>query len=159
VLAALVDAHAALAEPALARFHELFRGDALVIDKWFMLQARAPESEGRVFERVRALLKHPDFSMHNPNRVRSLVFTLCNANPAAFHRPDGAGYGVWADVVLALNSSNPKMAARLARSLDRWASLAEPCRGAAQAAIERVAAHAELSPDVREIVARALEAG
>jgi aminopeptidase N len=49
-LGALVDSHASLAEPALERFHAMFRHEALVIDKWFMLQARAPERDGRVFE-------------------------------------------------------------------------------------------------------------
>jgi aminopeptidase N len=41
--------------------------------------------------------------------------------------------------------------------MDRWASLAEPYRSAARMAIERVAARADLSNDVREIVTRALE--
>src|SRR5207244_9872852 len=62
-LGALVWAHSELAAPALARFHELFRHEALVVDKWFGLQARAPERDGRVFANVKALLQHPDFSL------------------------------------------------------------------------------------------------
>jgi aminopeptidase N len=158
---ALTDAHSPLAEPALERFHALAHGDALVLDKWFMLQARAPEplgpDAGRAFARVKALLKHRDFSMKNPNRVRSLLFTLCAANPAAFHRSDAAGYVLWADRLLELDTLNPQVAARLARTLDRWAVLAEPWRGAAREAIARVAAKPDLSNDVREIVTRALE--
>ena len=42
-LAALVHGHSPLAAPALERFHALFAGDDLVIDKWFQLQARASE--------------------------------------------------------------------------------------------------------------------
>ncbi len=53
-LAALVDSHADLAQPALERFHQLFRNDALVIDKWFALQVTAPERDGRVFGRAQA---------------------------------------------------------------------------------------------------------
>jgi aminopeptidase N len=45
----------------------------------------------------------------------------------------------------------------LARALDRWRSLAEPYRGAARVALERVAAKAELSSDTREIITRALQ--
>jgi aminopeptidase N len=41
--------------------------------------------------------------------------------------------------------------------MDRWAALAEPYRSAAREAIARVAAKADLSNDVREIVTRALD--
>ena len=160
-LQALVDARAELAAPALARFHALFRHDPLVVDKWFTVQALAPEpagsAHGQVLAQARALLKHPDFSLKNPNRARSLVFALCVNNPAAFHRPDASGYVFWAEQLLALDAINPQVAARLARVMDRWSVLAEPWRSAAREAIARVAARAELSDDVREIVTRALE--
>ncbi|HEY2928085.1 aminopeptidase N [Piscinibacter sp.] len=155
-LTALVGAHSELAEPALERFHELFKGEPLVIDKWFSLQATAPERAGRVFARVKALLAHPDFTLKNPNRARSLIAAMCMGNPAAFHRADAAGYVFWADRVLELDAVNPQLAARIARVMDRWSKLAEPYRSAAREAISRVAAKADLSDDVREIVTRAL---
>ena len=83
---ALLASHSEMADLALPRFHDLFRGDALVIDKWFALQASAPERDGRVFARAKALLKHPDFTLHTPTRARSLVRSLCGDHPAAFHR-------------------------------------------------------------------------
>ena len=156
-LNALLGAHSEMADLALQRFHDLFKDDALVIDKWFTLQASAPERDGRVFARAQALLKHPDFSLHNPNRARSLIRALCGDNPAAFHRPDAAGYVFWADRVLELDAINPQLAARIARTMDRWGKLAEPYRSGARKAIARVAARGELSDDVREIVTRALE--
>jgi len=160
-LAALVDSYSELAEAALERFHTLFRDEALVIDKWFALQARAPEplgkGAGRVFARAKALMAHPDFSLKNPNRARSLLFTLTMFNPAAFHRRDAAGYVFWAERVLEIDALNPQLAARLARVMDRWRKLAEPYRSAAREAIARVAAKPDLSNDVREIVTRALE--
>jgi aminopeptidase N len=163
-LTALVDGHSALAEPALARFHALFAGDDLVIDKWFNLQARAPEpvgaiagaDAGSVLTRVKTLMQHPDFSLKNPNRARSLLAGYCRENPAAFHRTDAAGYVFWADRVLELDAINPQLAARMARSLDRWSVLAEPWRSAAREAVTRVAAAPKLSDDVREIVVKAL---
>jgi aminopeptidase N len=158
-LAALVNAHAAEAGPALDRFHALFKDDALVIDKWFALQAGAPESEGRVFARAEALTRHPDFTLANPNRARSLLASLCLSNPSAFHRADGEGYAFWADQVLAIDAINPMVASRLARAMDRWASLARPYRDAARAAVARVAAAPGLSGNVREIVERALASG
>jgi aminopeptidase N len=155
-LAALVNAHAELAEPALQRFHALFKHEALVVDKWFALQARASEDGGKTFARVKQLLQHPDFTLKNPNRARSLLASLCMFNPAAFHRSDAAGYVLWAEQVLALDGINPQLAGRVARAMDRWTVLAEPYRSAAREAIARVAAKPELSNDVREIVERAL---
>jgi aminopeptidase N len=159
-LTALTESHAALAEPALAHFHAQFRHEPLVIDKWFAWQARMPErSDGRAFARVQRLLQHPDFTLTNPNRARSLVQAFCQLNPAGFHRPDGAGYAFWAERVMQIDALNPQLAARLARAMDRWSRLAEPYRGAARLAIARVAAKSDLSSGVREVVERALAAG
>jgi aminopeptidase N len=155
-LGALVKVHAELAAPALARMHSLFAQDALVVDKWFSIQAQAPERDGRVFGRVRQLLQHPDFLLSNPNRARALLFAW-QANPAAFHRTDAAGYVLWAEKVVEIDSFNPQLAARMARALDRWRRLAEPCRSAAREAIARVASKTDLSADVQEIVSRALQ--
>ncbi|PUE31555.1 aminopeptidase N [Limnohabitans sp. Jir72] len=157
-LSALVVSGHALAHDALARFHKLFQHEALVIDKWFALQAGAPDRAGDVLPRVRQLMQHADFSLRNPNRARSLIFSYCSANPAAFHRADAAGYVYWSEQVLALDAINPQVAARLARAMDRWSRLAEPYRSAAKVAIERVAAKADLSNDVREVISRALSA-
>ena len=158
---ALLEAHSPLVEQVIERFHHMAQGDALMLDKWFALQASAPEpvgeGAGRVFARARALLQHPEFSLRNPNRVRSLLFALCAQNPAAFHRADAAGCVLWADKLLELDALNPQLAARLARTLDRWSALAEPYRSAAREALARVAARPDLSADVREIVTRALE--
>ena len=154
---ALLASHSEMADLALPRFHDMFHGDALVLDKWFALQAGAPERDGRVFARVKALLKHPDFTLHNPNRARSLVRSLCGDNPAAFHRSDAAGYVFWSERVIELDAFNPQLASRIARVMDRWAQLAEPYRSAAREAIARVAARTDLSNDVREVVTRALE--
>jgi len=155
-LSALVISGHELAAPALARFHALFKNEALVIDKWFSLQAGAPDRNGNVLGAVRQLMSHPDFNLRNPNRARSVIFSYCSANPGAFHRSDAAGYVFWADRVIELDAINPQVAARLARALDRWKKLAEPYRSAAREAIARVAAKAELSNDVREVVTRAL---
>ena len=156
-LTALTHSHAELAELALQRFHMLFKDEALVIDKWFALQATTPEKDGQVFARARQLLKHRDFSLKNPNRARSLIAALCMNNPAAFHRSDAAGYVFWADRIIELDGINPQLAARLARVMDRWSQLAEPYRSGAAEALKRVAAKPGLSSDVAEIVHRALQ--
>ncbi|HET6788006.1 MAG TPA: DUF3458 domain-containing protein, partial [Aquabacterium sp.] len=156
-LSALVNSHAELATQALEHFHAQYKGEALVIDKWFALQATAAEKDGKVFARVKALMQHPDFTLRTPNRARSLLMALCQMNPAAFHRSDAAGYVFWADRVIEIDGINPQLAARLARAMDHWRRLAEPYRTAAREALNRVAAKAELSDDVREIITRALQ--
>jgi aminopeptidase N len=155
-LSALVVGGQELAKPALERFHALFKDEALVLDKWFALQAGAPDRGGNILPAVRQLMQHPDFNIRNPNRARSLVFSYCSGNPGGFHRPDAAGYVFWCERVMELDGINPQVAARLARALDRWRKLAEPMRGAAREAIARVAAKPDLSNDVREVVTRAL---
>jgi len=155
-LAALVHSGHELAAPALERFHALFKDEALVLDKWFALQAGACDRGGQVLPAVRQLMSHPDFNLRNPNRARSLIFSYCNANPGAFHRADAAGYVYWSERVMELDAINPQVAARLARALDRWKKLAEPYRNAAREAIARVAAKPDLSNDVREVVSHAL---
>ena len=155
-LSALVHSGAELAKPALERFHALFKSEPLVIDKWFSLQASNCDRGGQVLPAVKQLMKHADFSLKNPNRARSLIFSYCSANPGAFHRTDAAGYVFWSERVLELDAINPQVAARLARALDRWSKLAEPYRTAAREAIARVAAKPDLSNDVREVVTRAL---
>jgi aminopeptidase N len=145
-----------LAAQALQRFHAMFRNEPLVLDKWFALQAGAPDRNGNVLPVVRQLMQHPDFNIRNPNRARSVIFSYCSANPGGFHRADAAGYVYWSERVMELDAINPQVAARLARALDRWKKLAEPLRGAAREAIARVAAKPDLSNDVREVVTRAL---
>ena len=155
-LSALVMGDNELAAPALLRFHTLFRNEPLVLDKWFALQAGAPDRDGNILPAVKRLMSHPDFNIRNPNRARSVIFSYCSANPGGFHRADGAGYVYWCDRVLELDAINPQVAARLARALDRWEKLVEPQRSAARDAIARVAARTDLSNDVREVVTRAL---
>ena len=155
-LVALVGSGHELAAQALAQFHALFKNEALVIDKWFGLQASTPDRGGNILPIVRQLMQHPDFNLRNPNRARSLIFSYCSANPGGFHRTDAAGYVYWSERVIELDAINPQVAASLARALDRWKKLAEPYRQAAKTAIERVAAKSDLSKDVREVVTRAL---
>ncbi len=155
-LQALVSSGHAHATGALTRFHAMFKDEALVLDKWFALQAGAPDRGGNVLPAVRQLMAHPDFNLRNPNRARSVIFSYCSANPGGFHRADAAGYVFWSERVIELDATNPQVAARLARAMDRWKRLAEPYRSAAYEALKRVAAKTDLSNDVREVVARAL---
>ncbi|MBZ9814994.1 aminopeptidase N [Mesorhizobium sp. CA7] len=155
-LAVLAHRHSgtAEAEEALAAFEVRYRGDALVLDKWFQIQAGVPGA--RTVEKVRELTQHPAFSIANPNRVRSLIGTFSSANQTGFHRPDGEGYRFFAETVLEVEKRNPQVAARLATALRSWRSL-EPGRQAkARQALLDMAKVENLSADLRDIVERTL---
>jgi len=158
-LSALVIHGAKVANECLTDFFGRFVNDALVIDKWFALQSGRPPVDGQetTLNNVKRLREHAAFKMNNPNRVRSVIHAFCSNNPASFHQPDGSGYEFWADSVLALDPINPQVAARLARALDRWRLFAQPYQNQMKAALERVAACTTLSPDVREVIGKALE--
>ena len=157
-LAALVMHGAKGAAECLEDFYKRFVDDALVIDKWFALQSSRPPIDGleSTLDEVKRLREHPAFKLNNPNRARSVIHAFCANNPASFHQVDGSGYAFWAESVLALDPMNPQVAARLARALDRWRLFAEPYQSKMKAALERVAACQTLSPDVKEVVSKAL---
>jgi aminopeptidase N len=141
-------------ERALNDFYQRYESDALVIDKWFSLQAMTPRPE--TLERVKALTAHPAFSMTNPNRVRSLIGAFAQGNPTQFNRADGAGYDYIADVILALDPKNPQVAARMATAFRTWRTMEAGRQAKAEAALRRVQGTAALSRDVSDIIERAL---
>jgi aminopeptidase N len=139
---------------ALEDFYRRFESDPLVVDKWFSLQAAIPEPG--TLERVRELTNHPAFSFSNPNRIRSLIGAFAQANPTQFNRLDGQGYDFVIDTVLALDSKNPQVAARMLSAFKSWRALEAVRRARAEAALRRVEAAPSLSRDVQDIVERAL---
>ncbi|MFM5885791.1 MAG: aminopeptidase N [Novosphingobium sp.] len=139
-------------EVKLAAFHQRYAGNALVIDKWFSLQAGSLHP--RVVDHVKALSQHPDFTLSNPNRVRALYMAF--TAPHAFHAEGGAGYRMIADLILALDPINPQTAARFVAPLGRWRRI-EPVRSALmRAELERIAAAPGLSKDTFEQVSKSL---
>ncbi len=141
-------------ERSLADFYARYATDALVIDKWFSLQALIPQPD--TLDRVRALTANPAFSFANPNRVRALIGVFAQANATQFNRADGAGYDFIADVLLGLDPKNPQLTARLATAFRTWRMLEPGRRDKAQAALKRVQAAPNLSRDLADIVQRAL---
>jgi aminopeptidase N len=140
-------------ESALADFEARHGGNALVMDKWFALQASIQEPG--TLERLGRLLRHPAFTMGNPNRVRSL-FGAFAGNPTEFNRADGAGYAFLADAILQLDRRNPQVASRLATGFRSWRMLETGRQELARRTLERLADTDPLSPDVRDIVERTL---
>jgi len=154
-LQGLVHNAAPAAAGALDAFEARWRQDALVMDKWFTIQACVPGAG--TAERVRKLVEHPAFSLANPNKVRSLVGAFAMLNPTGFHAAGGAGYRFHADQVIALNALNPQVAARMAVAFNAWTRYDLGRRKLMRAELARIAATDGLSPDVSEIVHNALD--
>jgi len=139
-------------ESALSAFAERFAHEPLVLDKWFAIQATIPEAD--TLDRVRRLQAHPAFAMTNPNRVRSLVGSFSAGNPTQFNRADGAGYDFLAETVIALDPTNPQIAAKLLTGFGSWRML-EPGRQAKAAqSLAAIGVRPGLSRDVSDIVGR-----
>lgn len=142
------------AQQALAAFEQRFGNDGLVMDKWFIVQATRPGTH--TLDAVRQLTQHKLFSLDNPNRVRSLIGAFSSANPTGYNRKDGTAYAFFADTILAIDPENPQLAARLLTAMRSWRSLEATRRELARSALSRIAASAELSTDLRDIVDRTL---
>ena len=158
-LSALVQCQSPDAQNCLAHFHEHFKNDALVIDKWFTLQATCQPNLANpsgILDHVLRLREHPDFQIKNPNRARSLIHAFCMSNPGAFHQSNGQAYQFWARQVIELNEINPQVAARLARALDRWKHFEPSYQAQMKSALEFISQHKNLSSDVAEVIDKAL---
>jgi len=153
-LACLANSAGAERERALSMFFDKWKDEALVIDKWFRVQATSwmPGT----LDRVKALTQHPAFDLRNPNRARALLHSFAAENPLHFHAADGSGYRWVAEQVVALDRLNPQVASRLARAFDRWKKYDEGRRGHARAALESIRDAGGLSGNVGEVVGRAL---
>jgi aminopeptidase N len=142
------------AETALAAFHAHWKHEPLVIDKWFMAQAR--DGADQALGRVMGLTTHPDFDARNPNRLRALVGTFASANPARFHDPDGSGYRFLADWIIATDKVNPMTAARFVEPLGGWRRYAPDLGALMREQLQRIAAVEGLSKNVFELATKAL---
>ncbi len=153
-LAALRDSSSSARAQLFARFEAKWRDEPLVLDKWFSLEALAWRTD--TLERIRSLVVHPRFNARNPNRVRALVGAFTLRNFEQFHAADGSGYAFAADQVLALDATNPWIAAAIAGAFNLWKRFPEPRRGLMEAALQRIAAAPGRSLDVTEVVTRTL---
>ncbi|HEY0646835.1 aminopeptidase N, partial [Phenylobacterium sp.] len=153
-LSALMQIGGPAYEEALSHFFDRFKDEPLVVDKWFALQAR--DTSETALGRILGLTAHPAFDAQNPNRLRALVSTFANFNPARFHDPSGDGYRFLADQIIAVDRYNPMTAARLVDPLGGWKRLKPELGVLMKAQLERIVAIEGLSKNVYELATRAL---
>jgi aminopeptidase N len=152
-LRALVDRPGDSRDALFDDFYQRFAGNPLVLNKWFSLLASSRGEQA--LEQVVALAGHPDFTLSNPNRVRSVLGPFSH-NISAFHHRSGAGYEFLADQVIELDGINPQIAARMARAFLVWKKLPPEPGDLMKAQILRILAKPDLSPDVAELMQSAL---
>ena len=140
-------------DDAFASFYDQWHTNALVLDKWFSVQARAGAPD--TLARVQALTRHKDFDLRNPNRVRALIGAFA-ANPSKFHEITGAGYQRLADTILMLDETNPQIAARLTTAMGSWRRYDAARQSLMKAQLERILAKEKLSPNTYEMASKAL---
>ncbi|WP_420325674.1 aminopeptidase N [Mameliella sp.] len=141
---------------ALSSFEQQWKGDRLVMDKWFGLQIgmTAPDN---VVPRAEALTGHPDFDWKNPNRFRAVMGSVAMSH-AGFHRKDGAGYALLTDWLIRLDDLNPQTTARMTSAFQTWKRYDADRQDLMRAELERLQAKPKLSRDTGEMVARILGA-
>lgn len=153
-LSVLADTQTTEREEAFTDFYTKWKDDPLVLDKWFTLQAMADRDDS--LEHITQLTQHPDFTLKNPNRLRALIGAFAANNPCHFHRKDGAGYKLLADIVIEVNSINPSVAARLLGPVRLWKKYASPRKDLMEAELKRILDTKDISNDVYEVVSKSL---
>lgn len=151
----LAETNSEESKSAFADFHARFKDYALVIDKWFALQATA--IRGDIMDMLEFLRKHPDFNIKNPNRARSLFAAFAINNPVCFHVADGSGYAFLQDAVIELNAINPQIAARLLTPMREWKRYTPDRQEKMKAALSAILETKDLAPDVFEIANKSLK--
>lgn len=138
----------------LTEFYQQWQNEALVIDKWFTLQAASPQPD--TFTTIQALLQHPAFDLKTPNRVRALIGAFSQSNPLHFHAANGQGYRFLADQIIALNAINPQVAARMTGALTTWRRYDQSRQALIKTQLERIISTPDISRDVYEVASKSL---
>jgi aminopeptidase N len=154
-LSVLTDHEGDMKNKAFDDFYTRFKNYPLVIDKWFSMQAIAMNNNA--VANIQKLAAHKDFTLKNPNRVRSLYGAFAMNNPVQFHRMDGAGYGLLKEAVMVLNAINPQIAARMLTPLREWRRYTPDRQEKMKSALLEISNMEQLSPDVFEIVSKSLK--
>ncbi len=106
--------------------------------------------------RIKELTRHKAFDPRNPNRLRALVSAFAHGNQVRFHDASGAGYAFLADQVIALDSFNAMVAARIAQPLAAWRRHEPTRRAAMQNELKRILATPNLSKNLFEVASKSL---
>jgi len=138
----------------LQHFEHKWQQTTLVMDKWFALNASVVSDD--IFSQLTSLLTHPQFSLKNPNRARSLIGAFAMNNPKYFHCQTGRGYQFLAAQIAKLNEINPQVASRLITPLIQYKSFAPAHQKLMKAELINLQKLPNLSNDLKEKLDAAL---
>lgn len=144
-----------LFDDLMVQFEQQWRDDVLVLDKWFGLHAGAEQSD--ILSRLDLLTSHQQFSMENPNRVRSVVGTFAFFNTSGFHNTNSSGYRYVADAIIKLNGINPQVASRIVTPLLQFNKFDLLRQELMRTQLMRIGDTPNLSPDLFEKISKALK--
>ena len=150
----IVNSHNPAKQGCLEAFYSQWQKEALVVDKWFTLQASS--FMPNTFATVQRLMSHPAFDMKNPNRMRSLIGAFSQSNPVHYHAANGEGYQFLADQVIVLNGLNPQVASRMVTALTSWRRFDLQRQELMKKQLQRIMQTPDISPDVYEIASKSL---
>jgi aminopeptidase N len=141
-----------LFDDLMSQFEQRWQAEPLVLDKWFSLHANTPRPD--ILARLDILASHAQYSISNPNRVRSLMGSFAYYNVLGFHAIDGSGYAFLADYLIKLNTVNPQIAARLITPLTQWQKMDKKRQALMQHQLMRISAIPNLSRDLFEKISK-----
>jgi len=154
-LGLLCDSDSSQRGSALQSFYDKWKDDALVMNKWFAVQAVSTRES--TLEEVKALESNPAFDDKNPNKVRSLIGGFAIGNLRRFHDISGAGYSYIADKIIDIDSFNPSIASGLAGAFKKLAKCDSQRQKLMSQELNRILQKEDLSKDVFEIVSKTLK--
>lgn len=153
-LSGLANIESPLRTKALEQFYQAWKHDALVMDKWFAIQATSKLPE--TLQHVKSLVEHKGFDLKNPNKVYALIGAFGHRNPVNFHTHDGAGYAFLRVIVHQLDKLNPQVSARMVKPLTEWRRYDKERQGLMREQLEVLAKDKMISPDLYELVSKSL---
>jgi aminopeptidase N len=153
-LAILSHLNADYRKQSLEQFHQQWKNESLVLNKWFAVQALSTHPD--TFEDVVKLWQHPDFNFKNPNRVYALLLRF-GSNFVRFHDASKDTYSFMTDKIIEIDKINPQVASRVATVFDIWPKLPTPQKAKVQKQLDRLLS-VPLSNNTFEIISRAAKA-
>ena len=141
-------------EKILQKFYKKWSIYPYLANKWLTINAHIKDKNN--LKRVKKLLKHPAFSLKNPNNVYALIRAFAENNLIGFHDAKGKGYKFLADQIIAIDKFNPMLAAVITAPLTAGYRLDEKRKALLEKELRRINKRSSLSSNVYEITSKVL---
>ncbi|OQY40411.1 MAG: aminopeptidase N, partial [Spirochaetaceae bacterium 4572_7] len=140
---------------ANSEFYGKWKDNFLVMNKWFAIQASRNDLE--VLNDIKELSSKDIFDKNNPNRIRSLYGIFSGRNLAQFHREDGKGYELIANLIMDIDGFNPHVSARMATTFQTYSYLPPALAEKMKIQLEAILKIDDISSGLYEIVSKTLK--